>query len=69
MEMKSHVRSPTRAPGMDRLVNVFTTARRFSVDNCWRAFILDQPPVVCTPAFARHGICVLSIQDPSPAQT
>ena len=32
-------------------------------------FILDQPPPVCARLAARHGICVLSVQDPSPAQT
>ena len=32
-------------------------------------FILDEAPAVCARLSARHGICVLSIQDPTPAQT
>ncbi|WP_035558184.1 hypothetical protein [Hymenobacter sp. IS2118] len=32
-------------------------------------FILDQAPDVCARLSSRHGICVLSVQDPTPAQT
>ena len=32
-------------------------------------FILDESPSVCARLAARHGICILSIQDPAPAQT
>lgn len=32
-------------------------------------FILDETPEVCTRLADRHGICVLSIQDPTPSRT
>lgn len=32
-------------------------------------FILDETPPVCARLSTRHGICVLSLQDPSPART